>query len=34
MEKRNAYKVFVGKPGTETPPGKSKGRWEHDIKTD
>jgi hypothetical protein len=33
-EKRNAYIVFVGKPGRKTPPRTPRHRWEDNIKVD
>jgi hypothetical protein len=31
-EKRNAYKILVGKPEGNRPLGRSRRRWEDDIK--
>jgi hypothetical protein len=31
-EKRNAYRVLVGKPEEKRPVGRSKRRWENNIK--
>jgi hypothetical protein len=31
-EVRNAYEILVGKSGTKTSLGKSKSRWEENIK--
>jgi hypothetical protein len=33
-EKRNAYRIFVGKPEGKTPLRRRKCRWEYIIKTD
>jgi hypothetical protein len=33
-EKRNAYRVLVGKPEGERPLGRLKSRWEDNIKMD
>jgi hypothetical protein len=33
-EKRNAYKILVGKPGGKRPLGRPKRRWEDNIKID
>jgi hypothetical protein len=33
-EKRNAYRILVGKPEGKKPPGKSRHRWEVNIKMD
>jgi hypothetical protein len=33
-EIRTAHKVFVGKPGRESPLGRRKRRWEDNIKID
>jgi hypothetical protein len=32
MEKRNAYRVFVGKPDGRRPLGRPRRRWEDNIK--
>jgi hypothetical protein len=32
--KRNAYKMLVGKPKEKRPLGRSKRRWENNIKMD
>jgi hypothetical protein len=31
-EKRNAYRVLVGKPGIKRPLGRPRHRWENKIK--
>jgi hypothetical protein len=31
-EKRNAYRIFVGKPEAKRPLGKPRHRWEDNIK--
>jgi hypothetical protein len=31
-EKRNAYRILVGKPEGKRPPGRPKRRWEDNIK--
>jgi hypothetical protein len=33
-EKRNAYRVLVGKPGGSRPLGRPRGMWVDNIKTD
>jgi hypothetical protein len=33
-EKRNAYRVLVGKPEGKRPVGRRRRRWEDNIKTD
>jgi hypothetical protein len=33
-QKRNAYRVFVGKPEGKVPLRKARPRWENNIKTD
>jgi hypothetical protein len=33
-EKRNAYRILVGKPEGKRPPGRPKRRWVDNIKTD
>ena len=33
-EKRGAYRVLVGKPERRRPPGRSRRRWEDNIKMD
>jgi hypothetical protein len=33
-EKRNAYKLLVGRPGGRIPPGRTKRRWVNNIKID
>jgi hypothetical protein len=33
-EKRNAYRIFVGKPGGKTPLGRRRRRWVDNIKMD
>jgi hypothetical protein len=33
-EKRNAYKILVGKPEGKRPLGRSRCKWEDDIKMD
>jgi hypothetical protein len=33
-EMRNAYKILVGKPKEKGPPGRSRHRWEDNIKID
>jgi hypothetical protein len=33
-ERRGAYRVLVGKPGGRRPLGRSRGRWEDNIKMD
>jgi hypothetical protein len=33
-EKRNAYRIFVGKPEEETPLGTPRRRWEDNIRMD
>jgi hypothetical protein len=33
-EKRNAYKILVGKPGGKRPLGRSRRRWLDNIKMD
>jgi hypothetical protein len=33
-EKRNAYRVLVGKPEGKRPPGRSRRRWADNIKID
>jgi len=32
--RRDAYRVFVGKPETKIPPGRSRLTWEDNIKMD
>jgi hypothetical protein len=34
MEKRNAYRIFVGKPEGERPLGRPRHRWVDNIKMD
>jgi hypothetical protein len=31
-EKRNAYRIFVGKPDGKSPLGRPRRRWEYNIK--
>jgi hypothetical protein len=31
-EKRNAYRILMGKPGGKRPLGRSRRRWVHNIK--
>jgi hypothetical protein len=33
-EKRNAYRILVGKPEGKIPVGRPRGRWTDNIKTD
>jgi hypothetical protein len=33
-EKRNAYRIYMGKPGGRIPLGRSRRRWEDNIKID
>jgi hypothetical protein len=33
-EKRNAYRLLVGKPGGKRPLGRPRRRWEDNIKMD
>jgi hypothetical protein len=33
-EKRNAYRILVGKPEGKRPPGRQRSRWVHNIKMD
>jgi hypothetical protein len=33
-EKRNAYRILVGKPGGNRPLGRARRRWMDDIKMD
>jgi hypothetical protein len=33
-EKRNAYRILVGKPGGKRPLGRPRRRWEDNIKVD
>jgi hypothetical protein len=33
-EKRNAYRILLGKPEGKRPLGRSRRRWEDNIKTD
>jgi hypothetical protein len=33
-EKRNAYRIFVGKPEGKRSPGKSRRRWVDNMKID
>jgi hypothetical protein len=33
-EKRNAYRLLVGKPDGKRPPGRQRSRWVDDIKMD
>jgi hypothetical protein len=33
-KKRNAYQILVGKPEGKTSPGRSRHRWEDNIKID
>jgi hypothetical protein len=33
-EKRNAYRILVGKPEEERPPGRPRSRWVNTIKID
>jgi hypothetical protein len=33
-EKRNAYRILVGKPKGKRPPGKPRHRWEDNAKMD
>jgi hypothetical protein len=34
MQKRNAYRILVGKPEGKRPPGRPRRRWVDNIKTD
>jgi hypothetical protein len=34
MEKRNVFKILVGKPQGKRPLGSTRRRWENNIKTD
>jgi hypothetical protein len=34
MEKRNAYRILVGKPEGKRPPGRPRRRWVDNIKMD
>jgi hypothetical protein len=34
VEKRNAYRIFVGKPEGKRPPGRLRRMWEDNIKMD
>jgi hypothetical protein len=34
LEKRNAYRILVGKPKEKTPLGRPRRRWEDNIKMD
>jgi hypothetical protein len=34
VEKRNAYRILVGKPERKRPLGRPRIRWEDNIKTD
>jgi hypothetical protein len=33
-EKRNAYRILVGKPGVKRPLGRPRRRWEDNIRID
>jgi hypothetical protein len=33
-EKKNAYRIFVGKPEGKRPPGRPRRRWVDNIKMD
>jgi len=33
-ERRDVYRILVGKPGGERPPGRPRRRWEDKIKMD
>jgi hypothetical protein len=33
-EMRGVYRILVGKPEGKTPPGRSRHRWENNIKLD
>jgi hypothetical protein len=33
-EKRNAYRILLGKPEVKRPPGRHRHRWEDNIKMD
>jgi hypothetical protein len=33
-ERRNAYRILVGKPEGKRPLGRGRGRWVHNIKMD
>jgi hypothetical protein len=33
-EKRNAYRILVGKPEVRRPLGRRRRKWENDIKVD
>ena len=33
QEKKNAYKILVGKPEVKRPPARIRSRWENDIET-
>jgi hypothetical protein len=33
-EKRNAYRILVGKPEGERPLGRPRSRWENNIRMD
>jgi hypothetical protein len=33
-EKRNAYRIFVGKPEGKRPMGRPRPRWVHNIQMD
>jgi hypothetical protein len=33
-EKRNAYRILVGKPGGKRPLGRPRRRWENNIRMD
>jgi hypothetical protein len=33
-EKRNAYRILMGKPEGKRPLGRPRRRWAHNIKTD
>ena len=33
-EGRNVFKILIGKPTGKTPLGKSRGRWEENIRMD
>jgi hypothetical protein len=34
LAKRNAYRIFVGKPEGKRPPGRPRRRWVNNIKMD
>jgi hypothetical protein len=31
---RNAYKILIGKPGGKRPPGRTRSKWEDNIRLD